>query len=152
MKDFLEKLASKNPTPGGGAAAAVVGAMAAALAEMVCGLTKDDEVKRLAPSLQKYREELLRLADEDVAAFDAVMAAYKSKNKTEIRKALLGATAVPEETMRLSKEVEELAKVVARKGSKNAVSDAKSAIYLAQAAQKSALENVRINRESLKKL
>ena len=147
MKDFLEKLASKNSTPGGGAAAAVAGAMGAALVEMVVNLTKNLELRT-----NNLRTKLLKLADEDVVAFDAVMAAYKSKNKFKIKKALLKAIEVPEKTKKLANEVEKLAKIAAKKGNKNALSDANTAIYLAQAAQKGAEENIKINKTSLKRL
>src|SRR3990167_9987067 len=105
MKDFLEKLAGKNPTPGGGAAAAIAGAMGAALVEMVISLSKNLELKT-----NNLREKLLKLAEEDVVAFDLVMAAYRSKNKEKIMKALLKAIDVPQETKRLAKEVEKLAR------------------------------------------
>ena len=147
MKDFLEKLAGKNPTPGGGAAAAIAGAMGAALVEMVISLSKNLELKT-----NNLREKLLKLAEEDVVAFDLVMAAYRSKNKEKIMKALLKAIDVPQETKRLAKEVEKLARIVARKGNKNALSDAKTALYLAQAAQKGAEENIKINKKSLASL
>jgi len=145
MRDFLEKLASKSPTPGGGAAAAVTGAMAAALVEMVVNLTEG-----LKLDTKNLRGDLLKLADEDCRAFDAVMTAYKSKVK--IKEALQRAIEVPEETKRLAKEVEKLARIAVKKGNKNAISDAKTAIYLAQAAQRGAGENIKINKTLLKKL
>lgn len=147
MKDFLERLASKNPTPGGGAAAAVAGAMAAALVEMVVNLTKNLKLKT-----NNLGTRLLRLADEDCKAFDLVIATYKSKDKTKIKKALLEAIKVPQETKKLAKEVERLARIAARKGNKNALSDAKTALYLAQAAQKGAEENIKINQKAIAKL
>ena len=144
MNKFIEDLASSRPTPGGGAAAAVAGAMAAALVEMVA---------RLTPGMtadETLRKRLLELADEDCQAFDAVMLAYK--NKTGKKEALKWAMQVPEETMRVAKQVEELALEMVEKGNKNAISDAKSAVYLAQAAQKSAMENVEINKLTLARL
>ncbi|MEK7154841.1 MAG: cyclodeaminase/cyclohydrolase family protein, partial [Patescibacteria group bacterium] len=59
---------------------------------------------------------------------------------------------VPQETMRVAAQVEKVAEQMVREGNKNAVSDAKSAVYLAQAAQKSAMENVEINKQALAKL
>jgi len=90
------------------------------------------------------------LAEEDCQAFEAVMAAYK--NKTGKKEALEWAMRVPEETMRICQEVEKLAQEMVETGNKNAISDAKSAVYLAQAAQKSAQENVEINKIALTKL
>jgi len=148
MNKFIEDLASSRPTPGGGAAAAVAGAMAAALVEMVCGLTP--QCSALSAQCTKLRKRLMELADKDCRAFEAVMAAYK--NKTGKEEALKKAMEVPEETMRVAKQVEELAQELVEKGNKNAISDAKSAVYLAQAAQKSAMENVEINKQALVKL
>lgn len=150
IKNFLGEVAGKNPTPGGGAVAAVVGATAAALVEMVVNLTKTKEIKNLKiKELKNLRIDLLKLADDDVAAFDGVMIAYRSKDKSKIKKALQKAISVPEKTALLSNEVLELAKIVLKKGNKNASSDAKTAIYLAQAAIKSADENIKINQQSL---
>jgi formiminotetrahydrofolate cyclodeaminase len=146
IEKFLEELASKKPTPGGGAVAALAGAMAAGLVEMVVNLTKTEELKKLGTQAMRIRQDLLRLADEDVAAFDEVMVAYKSKSKQRIRQALSYAIAVPQKTEALSRKVEKLAKLLLIKGNQNALSDAKSAVYLAIAAQKSARENIEINR------
>lgn len=150
IESFLEDLASKNPTPGGGAVAALAGAMAASLVVMVCNLTTGaNSVKRIANSANKLKNQLLDLADEDCRAFDGVLAAYRSKDKEVIGKSLQKAIDVPEKTMLLSNEVLKLAKIVLKKGNKNAFSDAKTAIYLAQAAIKSADENIKINQQSL---
>lgn len=148
MNKFIEDLASSRPTPGGGAAAAMAAAMAAALVEMVCGMSpQNPEIREKCSGLRKR---LLELAEEDCRAFEAVMTAYK--NKTGKEEALKKAMQVPRETMRVAKQVEELALEMVEIGNKNAVSDAKSAVYLAQAAQKSAQENVEINQTALKKL
>ena len=153
IQDFLEELSSKSPTPGGGAVAALSGAMAASLVEMVLNITKDEQLRtKNLNKGRKLRTELLKLADEDVAAFDEVMAAYKSKSKPRIKKALGYATVVPEKTRTLCEEVERLAGEVVRFGNKNALSDAKTAVLLSRAAQASAEENIKINRQALKKL
>jgi len=154
IENFLQELASKNPTPGGGAVAALTGAIAASLIEMVCNLTKGeiDLIKQSGEKAKSLRIKFLELADEDCKVFDAVVLAYRAKDKLEIKKALLRAIEIPEETKKLSKEVGELAKVAAKVGNKNAVSDAKTAVHLARAAAKSAEENIKINRTALKKL
>ena len=150
IERFLEELASRSPTPGGGAVAALTGTIAASLVEMVVNLTKTKEIKNLKTKvLKNLRIDLLKLADEDCKAFDEVMVTYKSKDKEEIKRALQKAIDVPEKTMLLSNEVLKLAKIVLKKGNKNTFSDAKTAIYLAQAAIKSAGENIRINQQSL---
>lgn len=159
INDFLKKMASESPTPGGGAVAALAGAMAASLVEMVSNITIGKkgyekvakELKKLRNEVRKSKLHLLRLADEDVKAFAKVMTAYKSKDKRKIKKALLWATAVPSQTAKLARQVERLGLTVAKIGNKNAVSDAKTAVYLARAARLSALENVKINKRALAK-
>jgi formiminotetrahydrofolate cyclodeaminase len=160
IQDFLEELSSKSPTPGGGAAAAVTGAMAASLVSMVALLTVgkpkyqkvEGVMKKVAKEAKKISRDLMALADKDVAAFDRVMRAYKAKKRTSIIRSLKGATTIPLKVIRLSKRVGTLALLVAEKGNKNAFSDAKSALHLANAAAKAADENVRINTKALAKL
>ncbi len=152
VEEFLEDLASAKPTPGGGAVAALTGATAAALVEMVVNLTRTEEIKNLGTKVRELRKKFLDLADQDVAAFDAVMGAYRSKDKKKIKKGLERAIAVPQQTKELACLVQKLARAMIEKGNKNAVSDAKTAMHLAEAAEKSAEENIRINEESLKKL
>lgn len=154
IEKFLEEVASSAPTPGGGAVAAVTGALAASLVEMVWNLTKTEDHQRAASigMARALKLKLLELADKDVEAFDLVMAGYRSKNNSKIKDALKKAIEVPSKTKRLSHLIEELAQTVAKIGNKNAVSDAKTAIYLAQAAQNSAQENIEINKKFLAKL
>jgi methenyltetrahydrofolate cyclohydrolase len=144
VSEFLEDLASKSPTPGGGAVAALVGSMAASLCLMVIRLTKEDlgSIEKILTVLQS---KLLALADSDVLAFNEVIRSYREKDKDRIQKALKRATEVPLETMQLASQVKEYAEELIEKGNKNAYSDAKSASFLAEAAKKSAFENVEIN-------
>jgi len=146
---FLSDLASPRPTPGGGAAAAVTGATAAALVEMVVNLTREKEYKNIGNRAGELRKRLLELADEDCAAFAAVIKAYESKSRFKIRKALGEAIAVPQKTKKLAYEVKRLAQRMIEVGNQNAYSDAKSAEYLAQAAIKAAEENIKINQKLL---
>jgi formiminotetrahydrofolate cyclodeaminase len=154
---FLEDLSSSAPTPGGGATAALAGAMAASLVEMVANLTigkakyekVQKEVRILAGKAAKHKEILLKLADEDVKAFNQVMSAYKSKDQRKIKKALMYATEVPTKVALVSQGVRTLALKIARIGNKNAYSDAKSALHLTEAAVKSAQENIKINKKIL---
>lgn len=156
--EFIKDLSSDSPTPGGGAVAALTGALAASLVEMVANLTigkrgyerVQEEIEILRKKAIKKKKKLLELIDKDMAAFNQVVVAYKIPTKDQsreikIQKALKLATEIPLETALLSNEVLHLAKEVAKKGNKNAISDAKSAQYFAQAAIKSALENVEIN-------
>jgi methenyltetrahydrofolate cyclohydrolase len=149
ISDFMEDLSSNRPTPGGGAVAALTASFGASLCEMVANLTKKD-LKDVVKKTKVLRKRLLELADLDVKAFNKVMAAYKTKNKEKIELALKNATIVPLETARLCDEVRDIASVLTREGNKNAYSDAKSAYYLAEAARKSALENVKINLKFIK--
>ena len=85
VREFLEKVAEKTPTPGGGSIAALAGAIACSLAEMVCNLTigkkkyagVEGKMKELANKMKQRRQEFLKLVEEDAKAFDEVMKAYK---------------------------------------------------------------------------
>lgn len=160
IKEFLGELSSKSPTPGGGVVAGLSAQFAASLIEMVCNLTIGKKgykkVEKTAIKLKKDASELkarlAKLTEEDGRAFDLVIKAYKSKDKPKIKKALKHAIEVPMEVRRLAQELEKIGYGVSKIGNKNAVSDAKTAIHLAHAASKSALENVVINKRALAKL
>lgn len=157
LQQFIDDLASGSPTPGGGSAAAVSGAMAAALAEMVCNLTvgKDryadveDEMRKMQEKLTAVRAQLLVLADDDAAAFNDVMAAFKMPKGDErgraIQEASKHAAQVPMETAEQCMAVLEYAEGIAKKGNQNSITDAGTAALLAHAALYAALYNVRIN-------
>ncbi len=164
--DFLDALASPDPTPGGGTAAAVAGAMGTALLEMVAGLTKsrtNAEADRLALSearatLSSIRSRLLTLADTDTEAFNEVMAAYrlpkstdeeKSARKDAVQRAMRTATDVPLETLRTVVEAMKHARVVAQHGNRAAASDVRVALELLEAAGAGAAANVEINLVSM---
>jgi formiminotetrahydrofolate cyclodeaminase len=164
---LLDAFASAEPTPGGGSAAGIAGAMGAALLAMVAGLPRtrgntDAERTTLAglrPALIAGRDRLRELADVDTEAFDAVMAAYKLPKATDAEKAtrsqaiqvaLRQATAVPLETVRACAEALQAARTVAAIGNPSAASDAGVAIGLLGAAAQGAALNVRINLDSIK--
>ncbi len=163
---FLEAVAAKTPTPGGGSVAALAGALAAALAAMVGRLTasrrKYAEVKETMAEMivkaEKLRMTLTRRIEEDSAAFEAVMRAYKMPKATEeeratrdeaIRQAMIHAAEVPLATAHDALAAMELAYVAASKGNVNAVTDAATAAWMAMAALQGAALNVRINAASL---
>jgi formiminotetrahydrofolate cyclodeaminase len=160
IERFLQELASKSPTPGGGSAAALAGATSYSLISMVSYLTIGKEkyrkvesrIKRIAEEAEGAAKKLLVLADNDAGAFDMVMAAYKSKSMSRIKRALERAIEVPQKTRKLCVRAEKLAKIVSRLGNRNAVSDARSAVHLAKAAQKMAEENIKINKQLLASL
>lgn len=154
---FLDDVASGSATPGGGSVAAVAGAAGAALCEMVCQLTVGkegyesvgDELATAASSLAATRERLLDLADEDSAAFDEVMAAYRTpedEGRAEaIQSASKRATDVPLETAEACLDVLEAAVWVTDHGNENAVTDGGTGAHLAEAALQAALYNVAVN-------
>ena len=167
LTQFLDALSSPDPTPGGGTAAAVAGAMGTSLLVMVTGLAKsntntDDEKTALAgarQALQPAVTALTALADSDAAAFDQVMSAYrlpktsdeeKAARSTAIQTALQGATTVPLQTLRACAAAMAHAETVAACGNRSAVSDVGVAIGLLEAAAAGAEANVRINLGSVR--
>jgi glutamate formiminotransferase/formiminotetrahydrofolate cyclodeaminase len=163
---FLHKLASKEPAPGGGSAAALCGSMAAALTSMVGRLTVGkkayaqvkDEMRELVRASEALRATLTLLIKKDTDAFNAVISAFKLPEETgdekkakqeAINSAYAEAATVPIEVMETALEVMKLAKVVAEKGNVNSVSDAGVAALCADAAVRGAALNVKINLPSL---
>ena len=157
IEQFLDDLSSSSATPGGGATAALTAAMAASLVEMVAGLTlgktgyekNQKEIRSIKTKAAKAGKILVVLADEDVTAYNSVVAGYGAKDKKRIKTALMRATDVPSDVIKLANQVEKMAARMVVIGNKNAVSDAKSALFLSQSAAKSALENVKINKRAL---
>jgi methenyltetrahydrofolate cyclohydrolase len=159
---FLDDLASRKPTPSGGSAAALMGAMGAALVSMVCNLTIgkthyrdfEEELKPVLTKAEELRRDLTKMIEEDVQAFDSVMRAYGMPRLTKdetatraqlIQTALKTATLVPMRCCRACREVITLGSVVAEKGNRNVVSDAGVAAVAAYAALRSSALNVLIN-------
>lgn len=160
--DFAEAVAAGTATPGGGAVAALAGALAAALAEMVARLTVgkkryaevEETMNAIVAAASGLRERLLAAVEEDVAAFDAVMATYRlpkddPQRSEAIQAALAGAADVPLNVARLALDAMQLAEQVATQGNTNAASDAATAGLLGLAAVEGAALNVRINAASL---
>jgi glutamate formiminotransferase/formiminotetrahydrofolate cyclodeaminase len=159
LGDWIDAVASSRPAPGGGTVSAVAGGMAAALAAMVGRLTVgrkkyaavDPEFREIVERAEALRIRLLRLGDEDAAAFNAVSAAYalpkepEAPRRAAIQTALMGAARVPLETLRAAREVAALAARAAEAGNRNAVSDAGVGALLAGAAARGAAYNVQIN-------
>lgn len=162
IQTFLNELASKSSTPGGGGAAAIMGAMGAALISMVCNLTigkknyedVEEDLKGVLEKAEDLRQKLTDAIQADVEVFDRVMASYgmskdtdaqKAARSEEIQAALKEATDVPLECARLSQDVINLSCAVAEQGNLNLVSDAGVAVMAGYAALKSAALNVQIN-------
>jgi formiminotetrahydrofolate cyclodeaminase len=162
LEDFLSRLASEAPTPGGGTAAAAAGAMGAALAEMVAALTLSrekyaavhDTMREIAALAASARAGFLDLADQDAEAYDQVVAARRmpreSAEEREARSRRIAdanrrATEVPLATARLGVLLLARLPELLDKGNPNAASDAGSSAYFLEAAARSALANVAIN-------
>ena len=159
---FLEELASKQPTPGGGAASALCGATAAALTAMLGNLTagkagseaNDKMALEIIIAADKLRLELAQLADDDAAVFNKFMEAYKMPKATDTEKAMrtaaigqaaIAAAEVPMQIAGKSLEVLKLARKLIVFGNPNAISDGTVSALMARAALRSALYNVKIN-------
>jgi methenyltetrahydrofolate cyclohydrolase len=164
---FLDDLSSERPTPGGGGAAAVCGAIGAALVSMVANLTigkknyeaVSQDLEAVNAKAHALRAELTGAIEEDVAAFNAVMSAYglpratdeeKAKRTAAIQAALKDATLAPLRAVKACFEVIRLSATVAEKGNLNVISDAGVAALAAQAGLRSAALNVFINAKAIK--
>ena len=154
LERFLERLASTDPAPSGGGAAAVATAMAAALVEMAAGLSADQvaDATAIGAAAADIRRRALTLADDDGAAYGRVLAAYRrapgsdpEERRREIREALEGAAAVPLEIAALAADVAGLAGGLVAGGNPNLEGDAAAAVHLAGAAARAAARLVEIN-------
>jgi methenyltetrahydrofolate cyclohydrolase len=163
---FLDELASKAPTPGGGGAAAYAGALAAALAAMVGNLTigkkkyaaVEGHVRMVVDDLDAMRRQLVDLIDADARAFGPLAACYGMPRDTEeeraardvaMQDALVDAIEVPLEIMGVCLEVLEECDYLAENGSRLALSDVGCAVALGRAAVHAASLNVVINVKSV---
>ena len=167
VSQFLSALASSAPTPGGGTAAAMAGAMGTSLLIMVAGMTKSHtnseqeraELAAARTALGPLADRLRALATDDSAAYDTVTAAYRLPKATgeekvarsaAIQAALQRATEVPLDTLQTCAEALQHAAVVERHGNPSAGSDVGVAIGLLRAAAQGAAANVRINLDGIK--
>jgi formiminotetrahydrofolate cyclodeaminase len=167
IERFLEATASDEPTPGGGAVAAIAGATGAALIAMVGRLTigkegfedLDERMRSLVERSDTARREFLDLAERDAAAFDGVMASFRLPKGTEVERqartdaiqaALGDAATVPLEIARRAVDLMELAEDATAMGNPNAASDGMSAAAELFAAVLAARANVEINASSLR--
>lgn len=162
IAEFCDALASASPTPGGGGAAALTGALAAALGGMVGSLTEgkpkyaevEADIRELDINARRLRLELLELIELDARAFLALKEAYSlpkgAPDRAEmVEKALKSACEPPLRIMRLCCELTALCEGYAKKGSRLAVSDAGCAAALCAAALESAALNVFVNTKSM---
>jgi len=167
VETFLDELAGKQATPGGGSAAAVMGAQAAALTSMVCNLTigkpkyaaVEEQMQALLTESEALRSTLIGMIKADVDVFDKLMACYGLPKSTDDEKAvraeqiqtvLREATLVPLECAKACAKAIELSRVAAEHGNLGVISDAGVAVMAGYAGLKSAALNVQINAASLK--
>jgi len=164
---LLDAVAAPTPTPGGGSCAALAGALAAGLGHMVAKLSAGkkahaehaETLHRQAAELAELRTQLQSAIDRDASSFEAVLAAYRLPKNTEaekqardqtIERANQAATEVPLEVAQAAARVLDLLAQLAPISSPNMASDLKTGIHLGTAALGGALENVKINLESLR--
>jgi formiminotetrahydrofolate cyclodeaminase len=162
VREFSERLASNDPTPGGGSAAALAGALGAGLVSMVCNFTVgrekyadvDEEMRAVLARSEELRRELERAADDDVTAYgsysEAQRMARDSDEERAVRDAALDAalresTLVPLGVAERCAEVLELAVRAAELGNRFLISDAAVGAEVAAAGGSSAALNVRLN-------
>ena len=167
VKGLLDVTAGKDPVPGGGSISALSGSIAAALTEMVAGLTigrkkyaeVEEQMKQLVERVQEIRQQLILDVDRDSEAYNVVFAAFQMPKETDEQKAARSAQIqeatkiaanVPMEVARrvysLLSDIEE----VVSNGNQNAVTDGCVAMMSARNAIIGALFNVRINLTSIK--
>ena len=148
VRGFLDQLAARTPTPGGGGAAAVTGAMAAGLVAMAARFSAKQlpEAGDLADQADKLRLMAAQLADMDARAYTAVLDMFRRHgDANQRREALLAAAMVPLEIAGIGARVAALAVPVAESGNPNLRGDAVTGAVLAAASARSAASLVDIN-------
>ncbi len=158
---YIDRLASHDPTPGGGAAGAVHAAQAAALIAMVARFTTgkrfaayEQQVSRISASADRHAKAALQLADADETAFQQVIAAYRLPKGSEeeatsrsqaIQSALVAAAAPPQQLVDLAREIVSAGEELAAFANPNVISDVAAAAEAARAASATARVNIEIN-------
>ncbi|MEX5303904.1 cyclodeaminase/cyclohydrolase family protein [Kocuria sabuli] len=161
LNDYLERLASREPTPGGGAAGALHAAQGAALIAMVARYTTgaryaehEEESLRIAARADDMIPAALQLADDDEKAFAAVIAAYRLPSASDedraarsraIQEATVAAAAPPRALIGLATEVVDLGRQLAEFSNPNVISDVAAASEAARAAIATALITLDMN-------
>jgi len=167
VEQFIEAVAAATPTPGGGSASALAGALAAALGEMVCRITLKREshaahhktLKEFLARLTKIRERLLANIDRDARSYDEVLASLKLPKSTEAERAARSealersskrAATVPLETAELVAATAQVIGTIRAITLPQVASDLAVALHLARSAERGALANVRANLPSIR--
>ncbi len=164
ISEFISRLASDSPTPGGGSASAISGAMGAALLSMVSGIalkgsSESVEIEEKMNRCYRISQEFIVLSDEDTKAFNEVLEAYRLSKATEeererrkqaIQISLKSATLVPLTVMRKVNEVSFCLEEIYKFSIESTKSDFLCALILLESAIKGAFYNVQINLKSVK--
>lgn len=166
ISNYLERLAAREPTPGGGAAGALHAAQGAALLSMAALYTTgnqyaehEDRARLIASRAEEIISASLRTADDDEEAFAAVIAAYQHPSASEaeratrsdaIQEAVFRASAPPQALIRLATEIIELSDELANFSNPNVLSDVAAAAEAARAAVATALITLHINIAAIK--
>ena len=166
VRGFINELGAEAPVPGGGSVAALAGACAAGLCEMVCRLAVTNaKVAEAWPSVQNMRVEAVRLrmrlqdlVDEDAEAYASVIAARRlpkgtpeehASRKAAVRAAVVHSARVPLETLQAIAVLADMVEQAAARGNPSCITDAGSAAALIRAGANAASWNVRINLASI---
>jgi len=162
LQEFADETASESPAPGGGSVSAYVGSLGVSLGTMVANLSShkrgwDDQWEMFsewAEKGQQYKNELLKLVDEDTYAFNKIMEAFgmakgSEEEKKERQKAINDATKfaiqVPFKIMEKAYESMEVMKAMVEIGNPNSVTDAGVGAACARTAVTGAFLNVKVN-------
>lgn len=166
IKTYLKDLSSSSPTPGGGNASALCGAIASSLVMMICNLTigkkkyadVENEMKDILEKLETTKNDFLKLAEEDNDAFNKVIKSFRLPKETDeekktrrekIDEATLQAAVIPSRVIKTCRTTISFVETVSLKGNQNSLSDAGVAAALLQTASEGAFLNVMINCSSL---
>lgn len=166
LQQYLDDLASAQPTPGGGSASAISGAMGAALASMVARLTigktqysdVEEEMTGILQQTEQLRERFQQLMQEDIAAYGKLSTAYKLPRTSDseraartlaIQEQLVEAASVPLEMVECAAELVKCCHRIAEIGNKNVLSDVATGALLGASAGAGAAWMVRINLQSM---
>lgn len=167
IEEFTAQLSSKAPTPGGGGASAMAGALGNALGQMVANLTigkkryadVEQEVIRQLENMERLQLRFFELADEDARVFAPLAACYSLPSGTEeeriyketvMEENLLAASRIPMEIMEESLKMLDILEFLGEKGSRLAVSDVGVGVQFIRTALSGAVMNVYINTRSMK--
>jgi formiminotetrahydrofolate cyclodeaminase len=169
LQQFLDDLSSSKPTPGGGSASALSGAMGAALASMVCRLTLDkdeyadvrQEIADLLEQTENLRQRFQQLMQEDIEAYGKLSEIFKMPHETReerearshaIQEQLVQAALVPLEVAESAADLMQACLRISQIGNPKVLSDVATGSMLASSAGAGAAWMVRINLKSLKDL